>query len=212
MDGLARFAPLSGLIAAVLFGVGNAIWGFEQPPRDAGTEELVSFYTETSTEILIGGSLSLVSLPFFVWFGSVLRDRLIEAEGGRETGLPLVAFAGTLMAAAVGSGAETINMAGALSSDDGQLTGEGAHTFFDISYSLGAPAAGVALAMVAAPTAIVALRTGEPLRPVSAWLSLVLAVGFLSPAMLFPVFGWLFAAGILGLAALSIHLYRDRPA
>jgi hypothetical protein len=53
VDRLSSFAPLSGLIAAVLFGAGSALWGFDQPPQDAGSEEIVSFYEETSTEILI---------------------------------------------------------------------------------------------------------------------------------------------------------------
>ena len=83
---MARLAPLSGLAFVVLFGVGSAIWGFDQPDRDAGTEELVAFYADSSTEILIGGSLSLVSIPFLVWFGAVLRDRLAAAEGAKPSG------------------------------------------------------------------------------------------------------------------------------
>jgi hypothetical protein len=209
VDGLSRLAPLSGLVFVILFGAGNAIWGFEQPERDAGTEEIVSFYEGTSTEILIGGTMSLISILFFVWFGAVLRDRLAAAEGSERSGLPLLAFAGAVLAAAVGLGAETINMAGALSAEDGQLTGDTAQTYFDVSYALGAPAAGVAMAMVALPTAAIALRTGRPVGPWAAWAALLIGVATLTPVMLTQAFGLLFAFALLLLAGISIRLYRE---
>ena len=165
MGWVSRYAPLSGLIAAVLFGAGSALWGFEQPAQDASSEEIVSFYEGTSTEILIGGTVSIVSFPFFVWFGAILRERLQAAEGGVGSGLPLVAFAGTVLIVAAGLGAETINMAGAMSADDGQLTADTAQVYFDVSWAFGAPAAGVAIAMTAAAVALVALRTGGLFRP-----------------------------------------------
>ena len=210
MDSLSRLAPLSGVIGVVLFGAGSAIWGLEQPPRDAGTEEIVSFYEGTSIEILIGGTMSIIAVLFFVWFGAVLRERLVAAEGSERTGLPLVAFAGTVITAAVGLGAETINMAGALSAEDGQLTADTAQIYFDVSYALGAPSAGVGIAMVAVPTAVIALRTARPLRPWAAWTALLVGLAALTPAMLTPAFALLTLLGLLLLAGLSIQLYRER--
>ncbi len=210
MDSLSRLAPLSGVITVVLFGAGSAIWGFEQPPRDAGTEELISFYEGTSIEILIGGTMSIIAVLFLVWFGAVLRERLVAAEGSERTGLPLVAFAGTVITAAVGLGAETINMAGALSAEDGQLTADTAQIYFDVSYALGAPSAGVGIAMVAVPTALIALRTGRPIRPWAAWTALLVGLAALTPAMLTPAFGLLTLLALLLLAGLSLQLYRER--
>jgi len=195
-------------MTVVLFGVGSAIWAIEQPPRDAATEELISFYEGTSIEILIGGTMSIIAVLFFVWFGAVLRERLVAAEGSERTGLPLVAFAGTVITAAVGLGAETINMAGALSAEDGQLTADTAQVYFDVSYALGAPSAGVGIAMVAVPTAVVALRTGRPIRPWAAWTALLVGVVALTPAMLTPAFGVVTVLALLLLAGLSIQLYR----
>lgn len=197
-------------MTVVLFGVGSAIWAIEQPPRDAATEELISFYEDTSIEIVIGGTMSIIALLFFVWFGAVLRERLVAAESSERTGLPLVAFAGTVVIAAVGLGAETINMAGALSAEDGQLTADTAQVYFDVSYALGAPAAGVGIAMVAVPTAVVALRTGHPIRPRVAWTALLVGVAALTPAMLTPAFGLVTVLALLLLAGLSIQLYRER--
>jgi hypothetical protein len=210
VDSLSRLAPLSGVMTVVLFGAGSAIWGLEQPPRDAGTEEIVSFYEGTSIEILIGGTMSIIAVLFLVWFGAVLRERLVAAEGSERTGLPLVAFAGTVITAAVGLGAETINMAGALSAEDGQLTADTAQIYFDVSYALGAPSAGVGIAMVAVPTAVIALRTGRPIRPWAAWTALLVGLAALTPAMLTPAFGLVTLLALLLLAGLSIHLYRER--
>lgn len=211
MNWLCRLAPLSGLITVALFGAGNAIWAFEQPPRDAGTAEVVSFYQGASTQILIGGTMSIVAMLFFVWFGAVLREQLASAEGSERSGLPLVAFAGTVLTAAVGLGAETINAAGALSAKDGQLTGDTAQVYFDVSYALGAPSAGVAIAMVAIPTAVVALRMGRPVGRVGAWIALLLGVAMLTPAMLTPAFGSLFVVALILLAGLSVQIYRRGP-
>jgi hypothetical protein len=211
VDRLSRLSPLSGLIFAVLFGAGSGLWGFEQPSRDAGTKQIVSFYKDTSTEILIGGTMSIISVLFLVWFGAVLRECLAAAEGSQRSGLPLVAFGGTILIAAVGLGAETINMAGALSADDGRLTGDTAQIYFDVSYSLGAPAAGVAIAMIAAPVALVALRTGRLLRPLGAWVALLLAIAALTPAMLTPAFLLVYLLAVLLVAAFGVHLYRVGP-
>src|SRR5918992_6386054 len=197
-------------MGVVLFGAGSAIWGLEQPPRDAGAEEIVSFYEGTSIEILIGGTMSIIAVLFFVWFGAVLRERLVAAEGSERTGLPLVAFAGTVITAAVGLGAETINMAGALSAEDGQLTADTAQIYFDVSYALGAPSAGVGIAMVAVPTAVIALHTGRPIRRWAAWTALLVGLAALTPAMLTPAFALLTLLGLLLLAGLSIQLYRER--
>jgi hypothetical protein len=209
VDRLDRLAPLSGLIFAVLFGVGSAIWGLEQPARNAGTDEVVSFYENSSTEILIGGMMSIVSVLFLVWFGAVLREHLAAAERTERSGLPLLAFAGTVLTAAVGLGAETINMAGALSADDGQLTGDTAEVYFDVSYALGGPSAGIAIAMIAAPTALTALRTGRLLRPIAAWALLLVALTMVTPAMLTGALPFLFGVFILLVAALSLRFYRE---
>ena len=210
MDRVSRLAPLSGLIAAVVFSIGNALWAFEQPDQDAGSQELLAFYENTATEIQVGGTISLLAVPFLVWFGAVLRERL-EAAGGAGSGLPLTAFAGTVLVGAAGLGAETINMAGAYSAKDGQLTADTAQIYFDVSWAFGAPAAGVAIAITAVPIAVIALRTGILLRPWSAWLTLLLALILLSPVMWTAAFGYPFALAVLLGAALSVRLAREQP-
>jgi hypothetical protein len=209
MDRLARIAPLSGLAFAVLFGIANGLWVFEQPAHGADTDEIVSFYEDTSTRLLVGGSMSLVSVTLLVWFGTVLRERLIAAEGAERSGMPLVAFAGAVLAAAAGLGAETINMAGAFAAENGQLTDDTARIYFDVSYAFGGPAAGIALAMVAIPLGLTALRTRGLIPAPAAWLALAAGIAMLTPAMLArPLFIGLYVVAVLGAGALSVHLNR----
>ena len=210
MDRIARLAPLPGLAAAVLFAVGSALWGFEQPAKDASSEELIAFYEDTSTAIKVGGTISIVSFAFLVWFGAVLKNVLDSAEGSTRSGLGLTAFAGTVLTAGVGLAAETINMAGAFSADEGQLTADTAQVYFDVSWAFGSPAAGVAIAMIAVPVAVTSLRTGRLLRPWSAWLGLILAVVLLTPMMWTASFQYPAALAVILLAGLSVRIYK-RP-
>jgi hypothetical protein len=51
-----RLAGLSALAAVVLSMVANTLWAFEQPDPGASAPELVDFYGDLSTRIVIGGS------------------------------------------------------------------------------------------------------------------------------------------------------------
>lgn len=216
MTPIRRIAPLSGLAFAVLFGVGSGLWAFDQPSRGAGTGEILEFFENASTPILVGGTLSVGSLVFLVWFGAVLRERLDAADDSGGSGLPLVAFAGALLLGAVGLGAETINMAAALSAKDGQLTGEAAQIYFDLTYAFGAHGAGIAIAVMVLPVGITVLRTGRVLPLWAGWLAVVLGVVLLTPAMLNrTAFLVLYASAVVLAGVLSVHLYRTqygRPA
>jgi len=208
VDRLSRLAPLSGLVAALLFGAGNAFWAFEQPQRDAGPAEIVSFYEGTSTGIVIGATLSIASLLFLVWFGAVLGRWLARADGAEQSGLPLMAFGGAVLTAAVGLGAESINMAGAMRAEDGQLTPETAQIFFDVSYALGYPAAGVAIATMAAPIGVIAMQSGRMLTGWLAWYSVAVGLVMLIPQLSIVL---LFIAPLVLLGTLSGRMYRVGP-
>jgi hypothetical protein len=205
-------APLSGLAFAVLFGLGSGLWALEQPERGAETAEIVAFFEDTSVQILIGGTMSIISLVFLVWFGSIVHERLAEAGGSRRSGLPLLAFGGTVLTAAVGFGAETINMAAALSAEDGQLTSEGAQLYFDLTYAFGAHAAGITIAMVALPIGLTAFRTEGLLPKWAGWVALVFGTAMLTPAILNRVaFLVLYSLTVLLFAAFSIYIQRTTP-
>ena len=208
MDRLSRFAPLTGLVATLMFAVGNAIWAFDQPPRDADAQRLLSFYESTSTEIVIGGTVSAVSLFFLVWFGAVLYEWLSGAEGARRSGLPLMAFGGAVLTAAVGLGAETINLVAAMRADDGELTAEAAQIYFDVSFMFGYTAAAVAMAALAAPIALIAMRAGRSLTGWLAWSVVAVSVVMLIPQLSLLR---LFAVPVVLLGTLSGRMYRLGP-
>lgn len=213
MKDLGRHASLSGLVFAVLFGVGSGLWVFHQPRRSAGTAEILEFFESASVEILIGGTISIVSYVFLVWFGAVLHNRLAAADTSGESGLALVAFGGTVLFAAVGLAAETINMAGAMSAEDGQLSGDAAQTYFDLTYAFGAHAAGIAFAIVALPIGVTALRTKRLTPGWGGWVALVLGLALLTPAMLNrAAFLILYSATVVLIGALSLHLHRTSSA
>jgi hypothetical protein len=196
-----RTTGLAGLGAAVLFAVGNALWAFDQPEAGAPVGEIALFYTDTSTRIIAGGSVSLLAIAPFVVFASGTRAILREHEG--DDLFATAAFGGALLLVAAGLGAETLNMVGAWRADDGQLTPELGRVLFEVSYVLGYNGAGVGIGVLLLATAAVALRV-RALMP--RWLALLLFV--LGLAFITPLSRVLLAPSILLLAAVSVQLLR----
>ena len=174
-----RITGLAGLGVVALFGVGNALWAFEQPDAGAPVREILAFYTDTSTEIVIGGSLSLFAIALFVLFASGVRAILREHEN--EDLLATAAFGGALLAMAAGLGAETINMVGAMRADGGQLTPELGRALFEVSFVLGYNGAGVGIGIFVLAIAVIALRSRALMPRWPALLLLVLGVAFITP-------------------------------
>jgi hypothetical protein len=192
---------LAGLAVVVLFGVGNALWAFEQPSSGASVAEISSFYADTSTEIVVGASLSLLAVAFFVFFASGVRTILREHEGGDLCAT--AAFGGALLAMAAGIGAETINMVGALRAEEGQLTPELGRALFEISYILGFNGAGAGIGIFVLAIAAVALRAEALMPRRLALLLLVVGLAFLTPLAQI-----LLAPSLLLLTAASVQLLR----
>jgi hypothetical protein len=196
-----RYAALSGIGTAVLFGGGSALWGLDMPDAGASGAEVVDFYTDTSGRIVVGAGMALIAIALLLFFASGLRRALTEAEGDDLLGT--TAFGGALLTAAAGLGAETINMVGALRADDGELSEPLAQALFEISYVLGFNAAGVGIGTLALATAAVALRTGAILPR---WLAVV--TGVLGIAMLTPLSQWVLGPSVLLLPVIAVRLLK----
>jgi hypothetical protein len=196
-----RTTGLAGVGVAVLFGVGNALWAFDQPNAGAQVGEILAFYTDTSARIIVGGSISLLSIALFVVFASGVREILRENEG--DDLLATAAFGGAILLVAAGLGAETLNMVGAWRADDGQLTPELGRALFEISYVLGYNGAGVGIGILLLAIAAVALRA-RALMP--RWLALLLFVVGL--AFITPLSRFLLGPSVLLLAVVSVQLLR----
>lgn len=196
---LRRRTGLAGLGVAILFGGGSAMWAFEQPDAGAPAREIVAFYTDTSTGVIAGASVSFLAIALFVVFANGLRSILREHEG--DDFFATAAFGGALLAVAVGLGAETINMVGALRADDGTLTPQLAQALFEISYVLGYNAAGVGIGIVILGIAAVALRSKSLMPSWLAVLLLIVGLAFLTPLSIV-----LIGPAVVALAIASVWL------
>jgi hypothetical protein len=195
-----RCAGLSGFAVAVLFAGGNALWALNWPKAGARAAEIADFYRDTSDRIVVGASLSLLTIAAAVLFSAAFRRVLTEAEG--DDLLATTAFGGALLGLAAGVGAETINMVGALRARDGQLSAALAQSVWEIARVLGSTAAGVGMGIFALATAAVALRTGVVLPR---WLAIVTAV--VGTSLLTPVsYVGLVTGGALVLFVLAISV------
>jgi hypothetical protein len=202
-----RAVGLSGLVVVALFAVGNALWSIDIPQPGAPAQEILDFYSERSTRIVVGASMSLVAIGVFAYFGAALRSLLGRLEGDDVLGT--TALAGVVLACAAGLGAETINMVGAMRAGDGDLSPELGRALFEISQVLGFEAAGVGLGVMALALSAVALRR-RALVP--RWLAIAFAA--IGAAMLTPLARYAFPPGILALGVVSVLVYRNpgRPA
>ena len=194
-----RVAPLSGVLFGVLL---IASYLFDpntdfMPPAD----EVVSHLESGPLRVMAGAYVRLLAAAGLVWFGGSLHRTMKRVGDGR---LALLSFGGCLVAAsliAVGSTAsvaaaervlvnETIDpgAAAALFDMAGIATGNGA----PIGFAILIGAAGIAL--LGAP--------GQ--RAWLGWISVVIALGLLSP------YGWMFLAAVLiWIPAAGIWIYRS---
>ncbi len=134
-----------------------------------------------------------------MFFASGVRTLL--RDHAPDDMLPSAAFGGLLLVVVAGLGAETINMAGALRAQHGQLTPELSRALFETSYVLGYNAAGVGVAVLLGSIAAVAWPSPSLLPR---WATIVLCVVAL--AFVTPLSRFLLAPAILLLAVVSARL------
>jgi len=170
---------MSGLVAVVLFAVGNAIWALDMPEDGTAISDVLEFYEDGADEIVIGGSLSLLSIAAGVWFAGAFRQ--VMADEGVDEFLANIAFAGLLLGLAAGLIAEGINMIGGLRAQDDELTPELAQAVFEIPQMFGAPAGGIGFGVAAIALGVAALRSGAVLSRGVAALTLVVGILLLTP-------------------------------
>lgn len=202
-----RNAGLSGVAAALLFAVGNAIWALDMPEDGTTVPRVVEFYRDRADQIVIGGSLSLLSIAVFLLFAAALRHVLIEA--GDEEVLATTAFGGAVLGMAAGLGAEAVNMVAALRARDDELNEALAQSLFEISQILGSAAAAVGLGLFALAAGVAALRSGQVVPRGIAIVTVLLGVLLLSPLS---HVNWLPGAAMIVLGVTLGAMLLRRPA
>ena len=179
MGGAERIAGISGIAGALMFGVGSAIWGLDMPQGGTPVAEVLEWYDDTADRIVIGGSLSLLSIAVFLLFAGAMRRVIADAEG--DDVLANTAFGGLLLSMTAGISAEGINLAAALRAQDNELGEDLGRSMFEISQIFGSVLAAVGMGVFAVATAVVALRSGRVLPRWLAIVTLVLGVLLLTP-------------------------------
>jgi hypothetical protein len=92
---LERFAPLTGVVAVVLFVIAAVIGG-ETPGADDPTREVVDFYTDEDSSQIWASVIAAWGSVFLVWFGGTVRAALRSAEG-QQGRISAIAFAGFIL-------------------------------------------------------------------------------------------------------------------
>jgi hypothetical protein len=93
-----RFAPLSGIVAVVLWVIGTIVAeSTDISEKDTALEVLAVFRSDTNT-IIAGGLVFAFGVVFFIWFLGSLRARLWHAEGGLGR-LTAIAYGSGMLAA-----------------------------------------------------------------------------------------------------------------
>jgi len=202
-EGLARYAPLTGIGFAALVVIGAVIVGEYSyvPPAD----ELRTFFEEDNNRIYVGSYLGLLGMLALIWFAGSVRDHLVEGRPQARR-LAMVALAGGTAAAAQFMVGYVALISGAARADDADGITEGAATaLYDLYGTLGGVGAPMALAAFLGAVGLVALRT-DAFPAWLGWASLGLAVGLASPvAFVFVAFVVVWAVVV------AIAIFRAQP-
>jgi hypothetical protein len=183
-----RWAPLSGVAFAILFGVAAGLYGSGAGNRSA---DVAVYYADGSNRArqLAGFAVLLAGLAFFAWFVSVLadavqRNRSLVLVAGCVTTLGLVA-ANVLWAAS----SATIELEPRYTIDPRtHLALEDTGFLFLVS------------ALVSAAAFVLAASTGRAFPRWFAWLGVPTALACLAGWWYFPIFvllAWVVGAAIL---------------
>jgi hypothetical protein len=168
-----RYAPLTGVLAVVLWVIGTIIYQTAVDAKNPAT--LLDSYRTEEGSILLGGFLWLLGTFFFFWFLGSLRARLAALEVGVQR-LTAIAFGGGVAAAIFAFGLPGPDMAAAIA-DGEDLSGPAAEAIRVISdaFFVGGE---MSAAVLLAATGVHALRTLS-LPRWFAWVSLVVALALI---------------------------------
>jgi hypothetical protein len=168
-----RYAPLTGIVAVVLWVIGVVIGeSGAARPDDERAENILAWYGDNENTIITGQLVFVLGVLFFIWFLGSLRSTLLGAEGGTGR-VASIAFGSGLLAALA-----MIVQAAALIqptfADEGELSGEAAQAMSLLSDATFGVVEVTLIPMLVA-TGLVILRHGALPRWL-AWFSFLLAV------------------------------------
>jgi hypothetical protein len=183
MQGLARFAPLTGVAAVVFWIVGAIVADSSSPGDDAPAAEIVAYFGDEDWTIFTGSALFAFGSALFVWFLASLAAYFRRA--GDDGRLATVLVSGGSATAVVAALVTAPAVAGALAVEnmDRELSPEAAETLWLLGDGFIVPGSLLAVALLG-PAALMILRTGA-LPSWFGYVTAVLTIGLL----VFPI-GW----------------------
>jgi hypothetical protein len=199
-----RVAPLSGALFAALLVAALLV--------DANTEfmpsesEVVTHIQDGPVRVMIAAYLSLLAAAALVWFsGSSYKFlRRTDDDGGR---LSVIALGGGIFASAMlAMGAVAMTAVAERVRTTGTIEPGVAAALFDINGVALGNAAPMGMALLIGVWGVAILR-GQDRSSAIGWISVLIALGLLSP------FSWaVVAAAVVWIPAAGIWLYRSSPA
>jgi magnesium-transporting ATPase (P-type) len=93
-----RFAPLTGIVAVVLWVVGVILEGSTDYSEKDTPQEILTVVQEDTNTLITAGIIFAFGVVFFIWFLGSLRAALYSAEGGVGR-LTSIAYGSGLLAA-----------------------------------------------------------------------------------------------------------------
>lgn len=174
-----RIAPLSGIVMVVLSIIGLIlIRSFDYFPT---AERALEIYSENPTRVQRGAILGgFYAVVFLVLFSGTIFSALYKGEGGSGWLAASALGGGVVTAIGMAIGSGIIWVAAARAGRIGDLTPEAALIMNELSLVMQANVLSFGLAVFIGATGIGALQT-QLFPPWFGWLSIVFAVGLLSP-------------------------------
>ncbi len=193
-SGLARYAPLTGVLFVLLAIVSFALFGDEPPAADDPVREIVSFWADADDGLGVSVIFQSLACVALVFFGGSLFHALRRAAPGSF--LPPIAFAGVIiLATGLLVDAAVILTLQQAADDMPPAAIQAFNAFYENDY----PPMGAGVFIMLLSSAIVILRAGG-LPKWMGWAALVLVVVAPTPIGFASFIGgalWMAIAGIV---------------
>jgi hypothetical protein len=159
-DRVERVSALTGVLAALLWGAGVAMAGGGHVGLPGGipeerSDEVLAHFRDNADAVVSGGWLFMLGCLAFLWFAGLLRDRLVQAEGGAAT-FANIAFAGGVATGVFALGIPAGGVVAALGVDQIGAPEAAALNAVEAVFFIGAELSAIVLLAAAA---VVAIRT-----------------------------------------------------